>query len=188
MLWLWLGVALWSSIHLFPGLAQNTRAWLIERLGERPYKIIFALGIVGSIVLMVAGWRSAAPTGIYVPPSWGAPVGSALVLVAFILFGAAHGKSNVKRFIRHPQLTGVVLWAIGHLLANGDNRSLVLFGALGLWAIVEMLLINRREGAWTRPGPVPLAVELRPVLAGLVIFAVFLFAHPYLFGVSPIPG
>ena len=100
----------------------------------------------------------------------------------------AHGKTNVKRFIRHPQLTGLVIWAAGHLLANGDNRSLVLFGMLGLWAIVEMMLISRREGAWARPDPMPLTGEIRPVVAGLVIFAAFLFAHPYLFGVSPIPS
>ncbi len=188
MIWLWLGVALWSGIHFIPSLAQGMRASLIERLGETFYKIAFALGIVLSIVFMIVGWRSTAPIGIYDPPAWGAPVGSLLVLVAFILFGVAHGKTNVKRFIRHPQLTGLVIWAAGHLLANGDNRSLVLFGMLGLWAIVEMMLISRREGAWARPDPMPLTGEIRPVVAGLVIFAAFLFAHPYLFGVSPIPS
>lgn len=188
MIWLWLGVALWSGIHFIPSLAQGMRASLIQRLGETPYKVVFALGIVLSIVLMVVGWRSTIPVGIYSPPPWGAPVGSLLVLVAFVLFGVAHGKTNVKRFLRHPQLTGLVLWAIGHLLANGDSRSLVLFGVLGLWAIVEIMLINRREGAWARPDPMPVTGEIRPVVTGLVIFAVFLFAHPYLFGVSPIPA
>ena len=67
------------------------------------------------------------------------------------------------------------------------RRSVVLFGLLGIWALIEMLLINRREGAWSRPDPVPLKAEIRPVVIGLVIFVVFLFAHPYLFGVSPIP-
>lgn len=188
MIWLWFGVALWSGIHLIPSLAQGLRASLIERLGETPYKIVFAVGIVLSVVLMVVGWRSAIPTGIYSPPAWGAPLGSLLILVAFVLFGVAHGKTNVKRVLRHPQLTGLVLWSIGHLLANGDSRSLTLFSVLGLWAIVEMLLINRREGAWVRPDPVPLTAEIRPVATGLVIFAVFFAAHPYLFGVSPIPS
>ena len=188
MIWLWLGVVLWSGVHLIPSLAQGMRASLIERLGDTPYKFVFALSIVLSIILMVVGWRSTIPVGIYSPPLWGAPLGSFLVLIAFVLFGAAHGKTNVKRFIRHPQLTGLVTWAVGHLLANGDSRSLVLFGALGLWAIAEMLLINRREGAWTRPQPTPLTGEIRPVLTGLVVFAVFLFLHPYLFGVSPIPS
>lgn len=188
MIWLWLGVVLWSGIHFIPSMAQGMRALLIKSLGKTPYKIAFALGIVLSIVIMVVGWRSTTPVGIYSPPPWGAPVGSLLVLVAFVLFSVAHGKTNVKRFLRHPQLTGLVLWAIGHLLANGDSRSLVLFGALGLWAVVEIVLINNREGAWARPDPIPLTGEVRPVVTGLVIFVIFLFVHPYLFGVSPIPS
>lgn len=188
MIWLWLGVVLWSGIHFIPSLAQGMRVLLIERLGDTPYKIAFTLGIVLSIVLMVVGWRSTDPIGVYSPPTWGAPLGSFLVLIAFILFGAAHGKTNVKRFIRHPQLAGLVIWAVGHLLANGDSRSILLFGVLGLWALIEMQLINSREGAWTRPDPTPLVGEIRPIVTGLVIFAVFLFAHLYLFGVSPIPA
>ena len=89
--------------------------------------------IVGSIVLMVAGWRSAAADIVYEPPAWGRHFAMLLMLVAFFLFAFSHGKSNAKRFIRHPQLTAVVVWAIAHLLANGDTRSLTLFGVLGIW-------------------------------------------------------
>jgi len=188
MIWLWLGVGLWSGLHFIPSLARGLRASLIERLGEKAYKILFSLGVVGSIALMVLGWRSTTPVEIYQTPPWGPPIASALVLVAFLLFGLAHARTNVKRFIRHPQLAGLVIWAIGHLLANGDSRSLTLFGVLGLWALVEMPLINRREGRWARPDPVPPRAEIRPVATGLIVFAVFLFAHPYLFGVSPIPS
>ncbi len=186
MIWLWLGVGLWSGLHFFPSLARGVRASLIERLGEKAYKIVFAVGIVGSIALMVVGWRSTTEVDIYGPPSWGPPVAVVLVLVAFLLFGLAQAETNAKRFIRHPQLTGLVIWAIGHLLANGDSRSLVLFGVLGIWALIEMPLINRREGVWVRPDPIPLKAEIRPVVAGLIIFAVFLFAHPFLFGASPL--
>lgn len=188
MVWLWLGLGLWCGLHFLPSLAQGLRALLIARLGDKTYKILFSLGILGAIVLMVLGWRATVPVGLYVPPSWGHPVANALVLLAFLLFGLAHAKTNVKRIIRHPQLTGLAIWAIGHLLANGDSRSVVLFGVLGIWALIEMPLINRREGRWVRPDPVPLKAEIRPVATGLVIFAVVLFAHPYLFGVSPIPG
>lgn len=188
MIWLWLGVGLWSGLHFIPSLARGMRASLIGRLGENAYKILFSLGVVGSIALMVLGWRSTTPVEIYNPPIWGPPIANALVLVAFLLFALAHAKTNAKRFIRHPQLTGLVIWAIGHLLANGDSRSFVLFGVLGLWALVEMPLISRREGGWDRPEPVPPRAEIRPVVIGLIVYAVFLFAHPYLFGVSPIPS
>ena len=170
MIWLWLGVVLWSGIHFIPSLAQGMRASLIERLGDTPYKIAFALGIVLSIVLMVVGWRSAAPIGIYSPPPWGAPLGSFLVLIAFVLFGAAHGKTNVKRFIRHPQLTGLVMWTIGHLLANGDSPFACAFWCARPVGYCRNTTDQSPRSAWTRPDPTPLMGEIRPIVTGLVIF------------------
>ena len=188
MIWLWIGVGLWSFLHFIPAAAQPLRASLIESLGNGKYRALFALGIFASIALMVLGWRSAAPIQVYDPPAWGRPLGSLLVLLGFLLFGLAHAKTNVKRYIRNPQLTGLVLWAAGHLLTNGDNRSFVLFGVLGVWALIEIVLLNRRDGVWVKPDPLPLTAEIKPLVIGTVMFTVFLFAHPYLFGVSPIPG
>ena len=64
----------------------------------------------------------------------------------------------------------------------------MLFGTLGVWVIAEIILISKREGEgdWVKPGPATVKSELLMVIKGVVIFAVFLFAHPYLFGVSPI--
>ena len=187
MTWLFIGVLLWCGLHFVPGLARRFRDAVITRIGEKTYQGVFAIGVVVSIVLMVVGWRAAPQWTVYNAPPWGPPVGAVLILIAFLLFGFAKAKTNVKRFIRHPQLSGMVAWAVGHLLANGDNLSLLLFGGLGLWALVEMPLINRREGAWKKPEPVPITAEIRPILIGLVIFVAFFLAHPYLFGVSPIP-
>ncbi|MEM8949433.1 MAG: NnrU family protein [Pseudomonadota bacterium] len=186
MIWLWLGVLLWSGAHALPSLAPNVRAGLIGRLGENGYKIGFALSIVGSIVLMVIGWRSAVADIVYEPPVWGRHLAILLMLIAFLLFAFSHGKSNLKRFIRHPQLTAVLVWAVAHLLANGDSRSVTLFGVLGVWAVIEMILINRRDGAPVLPEPRPWSADMKPVIIGPVIYAVFVFLHPYLFGVSPI--
>lgn len=186
MAWLWLGVIVWSVVHAMPALAPGFRASLIERLGDGPYKGGFALTIVASIVLMVIGWRSAAANIVYEPPAWGRHLAMLLMLIAFLLFAFSHGKSNLKRFIRHPQMTAVIVWAIAHLLANGDSRSVTLFGVLGLWAVAEMVLINRRDGEPVLPEPRPLSAELKPVIIGVVIYIVFVIAHPYLFGVSPL--
>ncbi len=187
MIWLVIGLLVWSGLHFIPSLAQGLRSALIESMGDGRYRIAFSIGVVASIVLMVMGWRVGDQWSVYEPPTWGRPLGSALIVIAFLLFGLAHAKTNVKRFIRHPQLAGLVAWAVGHLLANGDNLSVLLFGGLGLWALIEMPLINKREGAWKKPDPEPLSAEVRPVVTGLVIFAIFFAAHPYLFGVSPIP-
>ncbi len=54
---------------------------------------------------------------------------------------------------------GVVVWAVTHLLVNGDLASLVLFAALGLWALAEMAVINRAEGPWSPPAQGPIAKD-----------------------------
>ena len=186
MIWLWLGVIVWSVVHAMPSLAPGVKANLVGKLGEGPYKGVFAVAIVASIVLMVIGWQSAIADIVYEPPAWGRHPAMLLMLIAFLLFAFSHGKSNLKRYIRHPQLTAVVVWAVAHLLANGDSRSVVLFGVIGVWALVEMVLLNRRDGAPTLPEPRPWSAELKPIIIGVVLYIVFVFAHPWLFGVSPI--
>lgn len=187
MVWLYLGVFLFVMVHFVPGVAPDLRRSLIERLGENPYKGIFSLALVSSIVLIVIGWRSAIPELVYLPPTWGIPVSSVLMLISVMLFGAANQPTRIKRYIRHPQLTGVAVWSGAHLLSNGDSRSLVLFGSLGLWALLEMPLINRREGRWQRPFGPALSVEIRGIVISAVVFFALVYLHPYFAGVSPIP-
>ena len=187
MLWLAFGVLLWSGVHALRSAAGSLRARLIASMGEDKYKAAFALAILASLALMIVGWRAATPVAVYQPPGWGRAAAVFLMLLAFVLFAASAMATNIKRFIRHPQLTGVLLWAVAHLLSNGDGRSLVLFGVLGSWALVEMPLISRREGPWRRPGAQPLQAELKPLLGGVIGYLVFFVAHPYLFGVSPTP-
>jgi uncharacterized membrane protein len=186
MVWLVLGVVLWSAVHASKSGAPALRARLVKRFREDPYKGLFSLAILLSMLLMVAGWRAAPPTLVYTPPAWGRGAALPLMLVSLVLFAASGVPTNIKRFLRHPQLTGVATWSLAHLLANGDSRSLVLFGGLGAWALVEMVLINRRVGAWQKPQPLPPSAELKPLLGGLVVYIVLLFVHPYLFGVSPL--
>ena len=94
-------------------------------------------------------------------------------------------KTGIARVIRHPQLTGVMFWGVGHLLANGEGRSIVLFGGLTAWAFIEIILINRRDGAWSKPDPVPVKGDVILAAAGLVVYAVLAVSHLWLFGVSP---
>jgi uncharacterized membrane protein len=136
MILLILGVLVWSGVHLFPSLGVQMRAGWIERIGEDPYKGVFALSLVGAIVLMVIGWRSTSPVEFYGPPVWGWGIANLVMFVSLVLFMGSKVPTNLKRFVRHPQLTGVALWALSHLLATGDLRSLVLFGGIGLWAVM----------------------------------------------------
>jgi len=181
-------VLLWSALHLFPSLLPGAREGLIKRLGAGPYRGLFALSIVASIVLMVFGWKSAVIEAVYVPPLAGSPIITGMMLLSFILFAAANAPGNIKRFLRHPMLSGMALWSGAHLLANGDNRSIVLFGGLGVWAIVAMLTINKRDGARENPAAVAFPKDLMTIVAAAVIFAIVTYFHESVIGVSPLPG
>jgi len=151
------------------------------------YQGLFALSILASIALMIFGWRSAVPSLLYAPPAWTIAVADLLMFVALLLFIASGVPTNIKRVLRHPQLTGVAVWAGAHLLANGDSRSLVLFGGLGVWALVAIAVIKRGEGAWQKPVPLLISAELKLVVAAIVVYAVLFFVHPWISGVSPMP-
>ena len=184
MVWLILGVVLWSVVHLYPSIAASHRNKFSASMGNA-YQGIFALLIVGSIVLIVFGWKNTIPTQIYNPPSWGRHLTMLLILIAIILFGAANVKTRIREWIHHPMLTGMLVWSIGHLLANGDSRSVVLFGGLGLWAIVSQLTINKRDGAWVKPTDSKgLKTEVILIFVSLVLYGGLLFLHPYFSGMS----
>ncbi len=184
MVYLALGVALWACAHLSTTLRIGFRTALIEKLGEKKYKGIFSLVMLAAIALIVFGWRSTASIHVYDPPFWNSPIMILFMWVAIFLMAASNAPNNVKRFIRHPQLTGVIVWAGAHLLANGDNRSLVLFGGLGLWAIVEIILLNRRDGAWEKPDAVPFTRDIMVGVLSLVVVVVLVMLHPFFTGMK----
>lgn len=182
-----IGVLLWVVVHLIPSIEQPLRQRLISRLGENGYKGAFALTILIALVLIVLGWRSAPEEYLYILPAWSRTVGLFLMILSFVLLGAAHYPSLVKSYVRHPMLMGVFVWAVSHLLMNGTTRALVLFGGLGLWALLEMPLINRREGEYIKPDAPDFSGELKGVFISGVIFIVVLMLHPYFAGVTPFP-
>lgn len=183
-----LGIILFCLVHLFPAMLPSAKAGLQEKLGENPYRGLFSLLIIGSLIIIVVGWKAATPSVVYAPPLSPNPLSSVLIFSGLVLFFASQANGNIKRYIRHPQMTGTILWGVAHLLVNGDSRSVALFGGLTLWAVLEILLINRRDGAWQKPGPAPLKYDLFPLLAGVVAFAALMHFHVKLFGVPAMAG
>ena len=184
MLSLILGIVLWIVAHLFPALGSYNRKKLILKLGLIPYKIGFAAIIISSITLMVFGWQSIVPVQLYSLPYWTKYLTFLLLLLSLILFVAAQTKTNIKRVLRHPQLSGLILWCLGHLLVNGDSRSLVLFGGLMIWAKLQVLATNKRDGKREVPDKIALKNDVITVLGGVLVFTILIFVHPYLTGIS----
>jgi uncharacterized membrane protein len=183
-----LGVLLWSLVHMLPGLTKDFKKNLVGRIGEYPYKGLFLLFMILSLYLIISGWTSMTPVepevlaALYTVPEWGGFAAALLVLIGFILFLAPYPPNNFKRMLRHPQLIGMVCWGVGHLLAVGTARSIVLFGGLSIWAIIEIFLINRRDGEWVRPEKVSFMKDFTQVLFSVLAYMAFLYTHHMLFG------
>ncbi len=184
MILLILGVLLFAVIHWFPALMPAQRNQMLTRMGN-PYKGLFALAIVASIVLIVLGWRGTTAYPVYETPGWGRHVPFIIMPIAIWLFSSTHSRARIRRVIRHPMLVGVGLWAGAHLLANGDIRSVILFGGLATWAVVSIALINRRDGAWVKPEiNATIASDARSVVIVLVVYAVLMALHRHFAGVA----
>jgi uncharacterized membrane protein len=180
MIWLILGLLLWSGAHLFKRLAPARRA----AMGDKG-KGIVAVALVVSVVLMVIGYRGW-DSGVFFWNRNAALVGinNLLMLLAVYLYAASGMKTRITARIRHPQLTAVKVWAFAHILANGDLESLVLFGGLLAWAVAEVILINRAQREWTRPAPAPMGKEIGAVVGAVVVTVALGYAHVW-FGLSP---
>jgi uncharacterized membrane protein len=114
---------------------------------------------------------------------------------------------GILRVTRHPILWGIALWAAVHLISRGDVASLIFFGGFLLLAVSGTVLQDWRKDRmigvdWQRfasvTSNVPFAAiiggrnEFRfdeigwgKVLAGLALYFVLAFLHPYLFGARP---
>lgn len=179
------GVLLWSGAHLFKRLAPGTRA----QLGE-PGKGLVTLALVVAVVMMVFGYRWADGTFHWGPHPATVGINNLLMLAAFYLF-AVSGPKGAKPWVgtklRHPQLTAFILWAVAHLLVNGDTRSFVLFGGLLAWAVTEIVVIDRATGSWTPPPRAPMAKEVSTAVIAVVALVVVMLIHNWL-GVRPWGG
>ena len=182
------GVVLWTVAHLFPAILPRVRANLVNRFGEGPYKGLFAVDILLALGLIIFGWKSATPTAIYAPPLYGSIVPTVLIVIAIFLFVVSSTPNSFKRFVRHPQMTAVLFWSSGHLLANGDSRSLLLFGGLGIWALLEIIFINRRDGSWDKPASVPALQNVITIVVSVAAAAALAHFHASLFGVAVVPA
>jgi uncharacterized membrane protein len=182
------GLILFGGTHLFLSLASARTATARVTLGEPALKGIVAVLSLAGLTLIVIGWRSAEPAWIYAPPLQLRSFALLLIAMSIYLFVIANRPTFLKRVLRHPQLTGVILWAGAHLLLNGDSRSLLLFSGLGIWALLEIVLINRRDGVWQKPPAPPLVTDLVSAVIAIIAIIALAWAHPWFAGVSVIGG
>ncbi len=179
MILILLGLILWSGSHFWKRAAPDSRA----AIGEKGKMVVAVLSVV-AIVLMVVGYRDAAGTIYWGKTSATTGINNLLVLFAFYLFAASGKGTRVTKLIRNPQLTAVAVWAFAHLLVNGDTPSFLLFGGMLVWALAEIVVLNRAAGPRTAYHAPPIKSEIIAVVATLVVFGVAAGIHSAL-GYSP---
>ena len=176
------GIAILIGIHLLPGI-PILRNQLVTHLGLWPYKGLFAAIAFTGLVLVVIGKASADMVIIWNAPDWSQAIALAGMPISFILIVAAYLPSNIKRFTPHPMLWGVTIWAVVHLASNGDLASMILFGAIGVYALFDIWSANTRGAKESDIALAP-AKDLIVIVLGLVMYICVLVFHESLSGVS----
>lgn len=204
------------------------RGAIIKVTGEGAFMGLFSLASLAGLVWMGWAYGQARGTG---PVYWDLGAGAkhaamGLVLLGFLLIvpglftanptsvkqeGALDKPDPAKgilRLTRHPFLWGVAIWALAHLLVNGDAPSLVLFGALLVLALTGGASIDAKRRKALGPkyaafvaqtSNLPFAAVLAGkqklslgeigwwrLLLAVAIYAALLWGHPFLFGVNPL--
>jgi uncharacterized membrane protein len=178
------GLVLFFAIHLipsFPGLRDN----LLTRLKPAGYRLIFSLISTISIVLVVYGLKAAEFTPLYDPPSWGRHTAMLLMLPAIYLFLSnpiGPAPSSAKALTAHPLNWGVILWASGHLLANGDLAHVLLFLTFLIFSALSIASGNLRGQKPALAERPPLRTEAVFLLIVLIVYGFLVWGHGYFTG------
>jgi len=191
MLLFTLGLVLFFGIHMLPFYPEY-RAQLIEKLDsdvidtEVMYKIIFSVISLLGLIFVGIGKGSIEFIGLWDTPTFFRYIAVVLIPISFILMVAAYPPNNIKRYVPHPMLTGVIIWGVTHMLVNGDVVSLVFFGSFVAYSVVAIKLSNRREHdkAREQDAEEKVSVVKDAIVIGIAMsgFLLFLWLHKLLFG------
>jgi len=184
-----LGLALFLGVHSVGILAPTWRERMVARLGLMPWRGLYALISLVGLVLMAWGYGQSRldPIGLYAPPIWTRHLALLLLVPIFPLLLATYLPGRISATVKHPMLTAVKLWALAHLLANGNLADVVLFGSLLAWAIADRVSLKRRTMPPVPSTPAGKANDWIALAAGLLLYVAFLGGlHLWLIGVSPL--
>lgn len=180
-----LGLLMFFAVHLMTA-TPPLRAAITRRIGDNPWRGVVSLVSLGGLILVGMGWATTPNTPLFAPQAWARQSAPLLVTVALILFVIGGGKlpGYLRRYLHHPMLYGVILWASTHLLANGGLRETLLFGsflAFATYALVTLLAAGKRQ-SYTPA----LKWDVIGAAIGIVVAAGVMHGHAWLFGVPAI--
>jgi len=184
-----LGILIFLGAHTFTTLRERRQS-VADAVGLNIYKGLHGLASLIGFVLICIGFSHYRAGGLI--PLWTPPEGMRhltilLMWFAFVSLAAMNpSPSRIRGWLRHPMLVAIKIWALAHLLANGDLGGVILFGSFLAWAVYDRIAVKRRGdlGAprvakFTRADAITLVV-------GTVLWIAMMFLHPYLIGVPVI--
>lgn len=200
MTWLLLGLVLFLGAHSTRIFADGWRTKTLEAWGEKPFKGVLALVSLLGFYGLVVGYAQVRmePVVIWQPPIATRHISVLLMLFASILLVAAYIPANhFKVRLGHPMVLSVKVWALAHLLANGNLADLLLFGAFLAWSVMNFKSARARDRAKAesqslvldesaQPALPKTSATLMAVVVGAGLWALITFVlHAKVVGVSP---
>src|SRR5499425_1557287 len=198
------------------------RGSLRDQLGERGFLAVYSVTALVIFAWFVAAYAGAPIIVLWPRQRWTALLPVSVMPVATILLVAGYSTRNptavgmersaraddpapgILRVTRHPVMWAIGLWAVSHMIANGDLRSLLFFGAFAALSLGGTLLIDRKKrlalgSNWSRLAEVtsnfPFAalatgrtrlrwrdISVLRVIAGLLLYVVLFNAHAIIAG------
>jgi uncharacterized membrane protein len=219
-----LAAIFFTGLHL--GVAGTTlRDHVVAALGQAGYQGAFSLASVIGLVWVVMAYNRAPYIVTWGVLEWWKPLAIILMLPASLLVviglatpnptsvaqetRLAQPPEGIVRVTRHPFLTGVGLWALVHLIANGDVASLVFFATWAVVALAGTASIDQKRqrllgAAWEPFAAQTSVIPFAAIAAGrnrfvageiglwrwglaLAAYALMLGGHAPVIGVSPFP-
>jgi uncharacterized membrane protein len=184
-----LGIVVFLGIHSVP-IFHETRARVIQRFGLNQFKVVYSLLALIGFGLIVWGFQLYRANGlitVWTPPDWMRHMTILLMWFAFVALACMNpAPSKIRGWLRHPMLVAIKIWALAHLLINGDAGGMILFGSFLAWAVADRIALKKR-GDLGAPriksftGADALALGL-----GTVGYVAMIMLHPILIGVSVI--
>jgi uncharacterized membrane protein len=192
-----LGLILFLGAHSVRIWADGWRDQTIEAYGEKAFKGVYALVSILGFYLLVVGYGEARlqTVALWNPPIFTKHISMLLMLLSSILLVATYiPRNHFKMRLGHPMVLSVKVWALSHLLANGNLADLVLFGSFLIWAVLNFRSARARDRAQVQNPDAMEDVPLKPNLfatlialfGGMALWALITFVlHVKLVGVAP---
>jgi uncharacterized membrane protein len=185
-----LGLIIFLGVHSIRIVADDWRTRTVVRVGELPWKGLYSVASLLGMGLLIWGFGLARqqPLQLWSPPTSMRHLAALLTLGSFVLLAAAYIPGNaIKARLHHPMVLAVKVWALAHLLANGNLAHVLLFGSFLLWSVFDFTAARRRDRSgniqYRRGNAGATAIT---VIVGLGAWLVFtLWLHGMLIGVRP---